>query len=202
MLPQGAQAREQVFGWSASELHRLLEADEMMNISTLASVQSALNSMENGWRAKVFPKSVAKAVLERAAKFRQAEAGPTSRWVSACIVESLAMMRLISLSEHSLRERYVEARNHTLRQLNEIINQPKALAKAKGNKGMPKLTVTQREGAFQQSFISVGTPFKNRGSQTSQQKKPAQKGLTAAERKRLLRTPGVAGSPTKTDKSS
>jgi hypothetical protein len=61
------------------------------------SVRTGIDAMERGMMTKLFPLRAAMTVYQRATATRQAEAGDTPRWYIASLVESAALMRILTL---------------------------------------------------------------------------------------------------------
>lgn len=71
---------------------------DLQNAAWLPSIMTGLKAMERGWRAWTFPQSTARQVLANAMHARQSEYEPSGRWHIACLVESLATLRLLSIT--------------------------------------------------------------------------------------------------------
>jgi hypothetical protein len=95
----------------------LIRSTRDQNIAWTASIQSAINAMERGVFAKIFAKRVAANVLANATAARQREGSPNNRWHIASLVESLATLRLVSLSAEKHRSTYAEAKRGLLHEL-------------------------------------------------------------------------------------
>lgn len=121
----GIDARKKAYDFSVSQLDHLMKDDGWMNLGTLASIESSIASMENGWRARLFRKNAAMYVLGKATAYRQAETGPTNRWIAACVIESLATLRLLSLVDAGLRSKYISYRDKVLHRVKKIVEEPR-----------------------------------------------------------------------------
>lgn len=117
-----AEQTETWFRFNESEITSLLERTEgMQNSAWLASARSAVHSMEHNWLAGMFPKLAAARVYKKSMAFRKIERGPTSRWHLACLLESLAAMRMLALRKENGQYlvNYAAARDRVLARLSQ-----------------------------------------------------------------------------------
>jgi hypothetical protein len=109
---------EAVAQFHADQIDAILASTaQVQNLAWTASVGTALHAMESGIYGKLFPKRAAKNVLIRAMAARQIETSPSNRWHIACLVESLASLRLLALRYRSAKQAYEDARSSVLREL-------------------------------------------------------------------------------------
>jgi hypothetical protein len=80
------------------QIDRLLNAAApIVSEAWLASLDSAVRTMEHGLRARLAPRWAAAAVLRKTMTARQAEGMPSPRWHIACLIESISTLRLLAL---------------------------------------------------------------------------------------------------------
>jgi hypothetical protein len=192
------------------QIQRLLGDNTNINLATLASLESAVTEMKNGWQNRFFPSRSAKRVLQQASGFRRAETGPTSRWVSASLIESMATLRLLELRHPTLHADYQGTLKRVIQSIKETIEHLSEQRRRQNMQGgktggqteaktMSRPLFKIRDKGFQTSFISTGKPFRGTGSEASSEKKPAPDAKLAAERKRWLSSPGYTLSPKNED---
>lgn len=93
---------QEILRWNKQQIETVLQRTTgLQNEAWLPSIQTAIQAMEQGWRARLFPRSATRQVLAKAMQFRQSESNASARWYIACLVESLAIIRLLSLKSGS-----------------------------------------------------------------------------------------------------
>lgn len=93
---------EEIAIYHQGQLDRLLHDPELRRSEAARStIKTALKSMEPGLLGRWTVARRASKVLAMATAHRQSEPGPTVRWRIASLVESLAILRLISLKDGS-----------------------------------------------------------------------------------------------------
>ncbi|MGO8313838.1 hypothetical protein ACC827_26515 [Rhizobium ruizarguesonis] len=103
---------ESIAQFHLDQISRILAStSSRQHIGWGASIETALRAMEEGLYARLFSKRAAKAVAAKAIAMRQSETEPNNRWHIACLVESVATLRLLSLQQPSLAPRYRSARS-------------------------------------------------------------------------------------------
>jgi hypothetical protein len=89
---------EEIALYHQGQLDRLLHDPELRRSEAArSSIKTALKSMEPGLLGRWTVARRATKVLAMATAHRQSEPGPTVRWRIASLVESLAILRLISI---------------------------------------------------------------------------------------------------------
>jgi len=117
------------------EIRRLLSDDEHINAATSASVLSATEAMEKGMSSRLFPTRSALRVFQMAGADRQKELKHSNRWVTACLVESLASIRLLSIKNPEMGLDYSGIRDQVF----------SGIEQAKRRKRNRKMNTSKRE---------------------------------------------------------
>ncbi len=102
---------ETVAKFHLSQIQQILiyQADHQ-SIAWTASIMSGVRAMERGLIPVLMPVRTAKKVLALAVESRQQEVEQSNRWFIACIMESLATLRVLSFQDRTTAHVYQQAK--------------------------------------------------------------------------------------------